>query len=138
MLCIDPITFEVKKAAVPSGGTSGTWSPTLTADANVDGTPIALHATYTRIGNIVTCYVTVSVDPTANTTQTEVGIPLPVASNFTDSNDLSGTGAGSAGNGAAVFVLANANTTSDRATLIFQSGSTSASIVTLTFQYSVL
>lgn len=117
---------------------NGTWTPTLTADANVDGTPTSLHATYTRIGNIVTCYVTVSVDPTIIATQTEVGITLPVASNFTDSNDLSGAGAGSTGNGQATFVLANANTASDRATLIFQSGSTSASIVTLTFQYSVL
>lgn len=120
---------------VPAG--SGSWSPTLIADANVDGTPTALHATYTRQGNIVTCYVTVSVDPTANTTQTEVGIPLPVASNFSTSNDASGSGSGSAGNGQATFVQVNANTASDRATLIFQSGSTSASIITLTFRYTV-
>jgi lysophospholipase L1-like esterase len=117
---------------------SGSWSPTLTADANVDGTPTALHATYTRLGNIVTCYVTVSVDPTLITTQTEVGIPLPVASNFTNANDVSGAGAGSVGNGLAAFVQVSANTTSDRATLIFQSGSTSASIVTLSFQYTIL
>lgn len=117
---------------------SGTWTPTLTGDINVDGTPTALHATYIRQGNIVTCYVTITVDPTANTTQTEVGITLPFASGFTDSNDLSGNGAGSSGNGRATFVQFNANTTDDRATLIFESGSTSANIITGSFQYTIL
>lgn len=132
----DPTSGTNKVLKIPAG--SGEWTPTLTGDANVDGTPTILHATYTRNGNIVTCYITVAVDPTANTTQTEVGITLPFPSGFTDSNDLSGSGAGSAGNGRANFVQFTANTMDDRATLIFESGSTSSSIVTGTFQYKIL
>lgn len=117
---------------------SGTYTPTLTGDANVDGTPTLLHATYTQIGNIVTCYVTMSIDPTANTTQTQVGITLPIASNFINVNDLSGTGSGSTSNGKAAYVQLTANISGDGATMIFESASTSASIVTGSFQYSIL
>jgi hypothetical protein len=117
---------------------SGSWSPTLTGVANVDGTPTSLYATYTRMGSIVTCQVTLSIDPTVITTQTEVGISLPIASAFTGSNDASGEGAGSTGNGVAQYVQVVSDGTNDRATLIFQSGSTSASIVTATFQYTIL
>jgi hypothetical protein len=136
-------THDVKLTSIPSllagaNVTSGSWSPSLTADVNVDGTPTILHATYKRIANIVTCYVMISVDPTLITTQTEVGIPLPVASAFTGANDLTGSGSGSAGNGRAAFVQFGADVTNSRARLIFESGSTSASIITGTFQYTVL
>jgi hypothetical protein len=117
---------------------SGSWSPTLTGVANVDGTPTSLHATYTRVGSIVRCQVTLSIDPTVITTQTEVGISLPIASAFTGSNDASGEGAGSTGNGVGQYVQVVSDATNDRATLIFQSGSTSASIITATFQYTIL
>lgn len=134
-------SLQVNSSGVLSAGpilASGTWTPTLTGVANVDGTPTLLHSTYSRVGNIVHCQVTVSVDPTANTTQTEVGITLPVASAFTGSNDASGQGAGSTGNGKANYVQVISDDTNDRATLIFESASTSASIITLSFQYTVL
>lgn len=135
MLVIDTSTGKFQRMNMPTGGS---WTPTLSADANVTGTPTLLHATYTRVGNIVTCYITLTVVPTANTTQTEVGITLPVASSFTDANDVSGSGSGSLGNGRAVFVLFTTNTTSDRATLIFESAATTGSIITGSFQYTVL
>lgn len=133
--------LQANSSGVMSAGNiiaSGTWTPTLTGVANVDGTPTLLHSTYTRNGSIVYCQLTVSVDPTANTTQTEVGISLPIASAFTGSNDASGQGAGSTGNGKANYVQVISDATNDRATLIFESASTSASIITLSFQYTVL
>lgn len=134
-------TVTATSAGVLGAGpvlTSGTWTPTLTGVANVDGTPTLLHSTYHQIGSVVYCQLTLSVDPTATATQTEVGVSLPVASNFTGSNDASGQGAGSTGNGKAVYVQAISDSTNDRATVIFESASTSASIITVSFQYNVL
>ena len=70
---------------------SGTYTPTFT-----NGTNVAASASpsgfWIRVGNVVTVWVTGTIDPTAAGTSTLLGISLPIASNLTG-NDLLGTSA---------------------------------------------
>lgn len=70
---------------------SGTYTPTLTGVANVDGTT-AYEAQWNRVGNVVTVSGKIGIDPTANNTSTRVRISLPVASNFATEQQCAGTG----------------------------------------------
>lgn len=71
---------------------SGTWTPTVTAVANVTGTPTVTATRYTRIGSVVTFSFFLSFDPTSATTTTRVGVSLPIASAFTTPNNAAGVG----------------------------------------------
>lgn len=66
---------------VRSNLTSGSYTPVLTPGANVAAATAAV-CYWIRVGNVVIVTLSISVDPTAATTQTEVGISLPIASNF--------------------------------------------------------
>ena len=59
----------------------GTYTPTLTAVANVAATTAYL-STWMRVGNTVTVSWTADIDPTTTATLTQFRISLPVASNF--------------------------------------------------------
>jgi hypothetical protein len=71
---------------------SGTYTPTadIANSTNVSAAVLS-EAQWIRIGNVVmmSCYGTI--DPIANT-QTNLLIPLPIASSFTDISDAAGTG----------------------------------------------
>lgn len=69
---------------------AGAYAPTLTGVANVAAsTPGTII--YVRVGNIVTGGVNFNVDPTAaGPTVTQLGISIPVASDFTTSGDAQG------------------------------------------------
>lgn len=116
-----------------SGGTSGTWAPTLTNVANT-ATLLAEGGIYTRIGNIVTASVMITCTPTG-LGGNEVGFTLPVASNFSATYELIGVGNPSpAGDNAAIA----ADTTNDRARLIFAATSGTARSYRINFQYQVI
>ena len=70
---------------------SNTYTPTLTNVSNITSSSVSANAfRYIRIGNIVYVSGRVTVNATAANTATEIEISLPIASNLTNSIDLSG------------------------------------------------
>lgn len=69
------------------GVTEGTWTPTCTNVANVAAVVPQLSYYY-RIGNSVTCWGTMTIDPTA-AVATQLRVSIPVASAFIG-NELDG------------------------------------------------
>lgn len=82
------ITFA---AAGPSKTlNAATYTPTLTNTANVTAS-MAYMCQYMQVGNVVTVSGKVSIQPTAPTTSTILGISLPVSSAFTAEEQCGGT-----------------------------------------------
>lgn len=87
-------------------GFSGTWTPTLTNVTNITGSTAAV-CQYIKKGNVVACGGRVSIDPTA-AGAAELGMSLPVDSDFTGTNQLGGTATPAAVAGVAVSVQSDA------------------------------
>lgn len=68
---------------------SGTYSPTLTNRTNIASSTTAV-CNYSRVGNVVTVSGYVEADPTSTTTDSALGISLPIASGFTLASDARG------------------------------------------------
>lgn len=122
----------VKDATLPSG----TYTPTLTDGANVAAST-AFVCQYFRVGNVVTVTGKVEIDPTAAApTATELGISLPVASNFAAVTDLAGVCAshGVASQSGGVF----ADAANDRASLNYFAVSTANLAMWFSFSYTVI
>ena len=115
---------------------SGTYTPTLTSVANVDGTTSGV-CNWSRIGNVVTVSGNITVNPTAATTATHVGISLPIASAMTLNSDLNGVGNGYIGSVAGGSGVVVCDTTNDRAQLQYNSVGTGDHSVGFCFQYLV-
>lgn len=74
-----------------SAASSGTYTPTLTSVANVAAST-AYACQYSRVGSVVTVSGKVDVDPTVGvSTTTQLGVSLPIASNFSAAEQLAGT-----------------------------------------------
>lgn len=113
---------------------SGTYTPTTTDVTNLDASSSA-GAQYMRVGNVVTVSGQVTVDPTA-AGLVQLGISLPIASNFTSEEQLGGVGASSAVNGQSAAI--RADTTNDRAQLAWITTDTASRTMAFTFTYQVL
>lgn len=113
---------------------SGTYTPTLTSVANVAAST-AYQSQYMRVGNTVTVSGRLDIDPTA-TGNTQLGISLPVASNFGAVEDCAGTAfaSGIAGMGAAI----RADSTNDRAELVYIAVDITNQPLYFTFTYQVI
>lgn len=114
---------------------SGTYTPTLTSVTNVSSTTAAL-CQYIRVGNVVT--VGGRFDITATLVgDTEIGISLPVASNFTTSEDCGGTA--SVGTSGTVTQTGgiSANAANDRAEFRYVAINTGSFGFFFTFTYKV-
>lgn len=113
-----------------------TYTPTLTAMANVSSATASVHKWF-RIGDVVVVNGSSSVTPTAAAgTATQVGISLPVASNLSHVNDIRSPAAPDTSLGHTIPFV-SADTANDRAILNFGSGSTSACGWSYTFMYEV-
>ena len=113
----------------------GTYTPTLTGVANVDGST-AYVCGYYRVGNSVTVYGRVDIDPTAAaSTATRLGVSLPIASNFAAAGDCGGAGY-SPGVVSLGFAV-EADSTNDRAQITFLSTTTANTGFRFTFTYLV-
>lgn len=95
---------------------NGTYTPTLTNVANLDGSTSAQWQ-YNRVGATVNFSGQVSINPTATLTATQLGISLPVASNFTAATNLAGTCAAATVSDNPMAL--RADTTNDRAELAY-------------------
>lgn len=114
---------------------TGTWTPTLTEVANLDDST-AFLSTYLRAGNFVVGFGKVEVDPTAPATPTQLGISLPIVSNFANDFECSGVAfaPGIAGQGAAIL----ADPTNDRAEMQWISGDVTNQPMFFIFGYRII
>lgn len=113
----------------------GTWTPTLTNVANLDGSTAYL-STYIRAGSFVLAFGKVDVDPTAAATPTQLGISLPVASNFANDFECAGVAfaSGVAGQGAAIV----GDAANNRAEMQWVSGDTTNQPMFWLFGYRII
>lgn len=95
---------------------SGTYTPILTGVANVS-TSTARVAQWSRVGSVVSASGEMDVDPTAISTLTQVGISLPISSNFASAFQCSGGATMDPGSIAMVLGRINGDVTNDRAQL---------------------
>lgn len=113
----------------------GTYTPTLTGVSNVASTS-ASACQWLRVGNTVTVSGRVRVTPTlAGGVTTEVGVSLPVASNFANIYECAGSGAAYLLNTSCTFI---ADTTNDRAQLTFLSNGIIAEDYYFSFTYKII
>lgn len=113
---------------------AGTYTPTLTNTTNLDAST-AYQAQYLRVGATVTVSGKVDVDPTA-AGQVQLGISVPVASNFGATEDLAGCASAIAVAGQCAGIYAD--TANDRAILEFITTDTSNRIMFFTFSYQII
>lgn len=112
-------------------GFSGIWTPTLTNVTNITGST-AVQSQYMKKGNVVNCSGRVQIDPTA-AGAAELGMSLPVASNFTSVGNCGGVATNSAVAGIAIAILPD--TTNDRASFQWIVVDTANRAYHFTFQY---
>ena len=115
--------------------TSGTYTPTLTNVLNVSGGSNDGNAQYTRVGNTVTVYGSVSFTQTT-TGNSLIGISLPIASNFTANTQAHGMGVSFktvSTNG-----VISSDITNDRVSLSFVANSADTQTFRYSFMYQVL
>lgn len=114
--------------------TSGTYTPTLSNTTNLDAST-AYTCQYLRVGSVVTVSGKVSIDPTA-AGLVELGITLPIASNFTAQEQLGGSGSFSTIGSRSAAILAD--TTNDRALLSYVGTDTTNQPLYFTFTYQII
>jgi hypothetical protein len=114
---------------------SGTYTPTLTNDANIDSST-AYTCIYARVGNVVTVSGEFAVDPTSSAVTTSLRMTLPIASNLAATGDCSGV-ANSKSSGAAHWNV-TPSTSSDQALLACPApGVTGSTGYSFIFQYII-
>jgi hypothetical protein len=120
--------------ATDLAGLAGTYTPTLTNVANLDAST-AYACQYLRVGATVTVSGKVDVDPTA-AGSAQLGISLPIASNFATAQQCAGTAFAPAiaGQGAAIL----GDTTNDRAQMQWIAVDTTNQAMYFTFTYQVV
>jgi len=106
-----------------SGLASGVYTPTLTNVTNITAST-AFQCQYCRVGTVVTVSGKVDIDPTAATALTQLGISLPIASNFGAAEDCGGTAAAAAVAGYSAGIYGDL--TNDRASLDFTTAADAA------------
>lgn len=112
---------------------AGTWTPTLTDVTNIDSST-AFQCQYTRVGGTVSGSGKVTVDPTA-AVATELGLSLPVASNFGADEDCGGVAySQTSAQGGGI----SADTANDRMALKFVAIGTASVTLYFTFSYQVI
>lgn len=112
-----------------------TYTPTLTGAANLDA-QTGYTSIYIRFGAIVVVAGVADVDPTLTATATRLGISLPVASNFANTYDCCGVAfaSGIAAMGAAI----RADTTNDRAEMVWISSDVTNQPMYYVFAYRII
>lgn len=115
---------------------SGTYTPTLTNVTNVTSST-AYQCQYMQVGSVVTVSGLLEVTPTAGASATELGISLPVASNFGANEDCGGSGESDEGYNIGMAIRADA--TNNRAAMVWKTEVATASRnVYFSFTYRII
>jgi hypothetical protein len=113
----------------------GIYTPTLTNTTNVAASTNSANTKWTRIGDTVTVYGEVAIDPTAAApTATVLNISLPIASDITSATQICGVASDGV---SAQTGQIRGNTTSDTAELTFSATNTANRTWGFTFMYTV-
>lgn len=126
--------------AVATTFVSGTYTPTISNTTNVASSTANANTIYTKVGSMVRVDGSVLITPTANTTATDFEITLPIASDFTTSEQAKGVVIGGPANQVSFyngFGVAT-NSTSDRVVISFVSNNTTSNLINFSFTYQVL
>lgn len=115
-------------------GGDGTYTPTFTGVLNITSST-AYPAQYIRVGNTVTVSGKVDVDPTAGATLSQIGISLPIASNFDADSQCGGSFLSPGTNG---YGVVRADATNDRVEGWFVPGADSNQTWYYHFTYRVI
>jgi hypothetical protein len=113
---------------------SGTYTPTLTNGTNVAGSTAYLSQ-YLRVGSQVTVSGKVNINPTS-TGATEMGISLPIASNFGNDYECAGVANFIAIAGESAGILADA--ANNRASLQYIAVDIADKVLAFTFTYTII
>lgn len=123
---------------IGSGGNIdwGTYTPTRSAESNLDSNVTILSAQYMRVGNTVTVSGLFVADPTSTATITSFEMSLPIASNLGANEDLTGVAkmVSVANEGMAIF----GNITNNTAIVYWISGNTASQTSTFTYTYRII
>ncbi len=87
---IDTTSIQTDTVVNDTGLAHGVYTPTRSAEANMDSNVTTSEAQYMRVGNTVTVSGRFTADPTLTATATSFEITLPVASNIGAVEDLAG------------------------------------------------
>lgn len=98
----------VTAVTVGTSTVSGTYTPTRSAETNLDSSVVMSVAQFMRVGNTVTVSGRFTADPTLPANTTSFELTLPVASNLGAPENAAGTAfcGNIAGQGAAIFGVA--------------------------------
>ncbi len=125
-------------AQTPVGGplASGVYTPTRSAEANLDANVTPSEAQYLRVGTTVTVSGRFTADPTTPATATSFELTLPVASNLGAIEDLAGVAfCGTiAGQGAAILGSVANNT----AVIQWVAGDVTSQAWSYSFSYQII
>lgn len=119
-----------------TGLAAGVYTPTRSAEANMDANVTMTEAQYMRVGNTVTVSGRFTADPTLTATTTSFEITLPVASNIGAVEDVAGVafcGAIAAQGAEIIGVVAN-----DTAKVQWVAGDVTSQSWSYTFSYQVI
>lgn len=118
------------------GAYDGTYTPTLTNVTNVSAST-AYECQYLRAGNTVTVSGKVDIDITAAVSSTELGISLPIASNFGAEEDCGGTAVCPDSSGLCAAIRGDA--ANNRAALVYVANTDDGDLsFFFTFTYQIL
>lgn len=120
--------------SAPNVVAAGTYTPTLTNGTNVAAST-AYQCQYVRMGSVVTVSGKVAVDPTA-AGAAELGISLPIASNFGAAEDCGGVAFATAIAGQGAGIIADA--ANDRASMNWIAVDTTNQPMSFVFNYRVI
>lgn len=132
---IKTLRWRVLSAAQGNIVASGVYTPTLTEVANLDSSSNA-ECQWMRVGNTVTVSGKFTIDPTTTLTNTQLGISLPVASDFGAVEDCGGVAYASAIATQGFAIRADA--TNNRAEVVGKCVDTTSQIHYFIFTYQVL
>lgn len=123
--------LDLAKYSILSVADAGVWTPTLTNVTNISSST-AYQSQYLRVGGQVAFSCKVTVTPTG-TGSRELGVSLPIPSNFTAQEQCAGSGA------SAVYpVMCQADATNDRISVVWSSTDTASRDIYLSGIYRIL
>lgn len=115
---------------------SGTYTPTLANQVNLDGTATASQAKWLRVGNVVTVSGMFTADPTLAATITSFTLTFPIATNIGATADSTGTA--TCGNIASMSAAIQGNIAGDLATVRWISTDVTSQSWSYTYTYTVI